>query len=105
MEENNEFPKSLFELIGTKQRFTGNLFGRKKVDPTEKYKVLDIRWSDAMIIKLSTREPLRRAVELLLKNDKMKRSQWSRPFMYSEDDLPTGNSAGTIKTKQNDSNS
>lgn len=85
-EGNNEFPKSFSELVGTTQKFNGFLFSRKKPVKNEKYQVLDIRWSDAIIMNNETKVLKRLAVELLLKNNTMKRAQWSRPFMYGEND-------------------
>lgn len=83
-------PKKYLKLVGEKRTFSGGLFsGKKAIIPTE-YHVLDIRSGTATVInvkeftetgKSSYAHP---TYELLLKNDKMKRSQWSRPFPIRE---------------------
>lgn len=93
MKKNLEIPKKHRDLVGTKQTFSGGLFsGNKEMPPTE-FQVLDIRFGTARIInvkelrstgKSSINHP---TFELLLKNDKMKKSQWSRPFPIREINL------------------
>lgn len=90
MKKTLEIPKKHRDLVGTKQIFSGGLFSGSKEMPQTEFNVLDIRFGTARIInvdelrntgKSSINHP---TFELLLKNDKMKKSQWSRPFPIRE---------------------
>jgi len=68
------------KLVGTEIELRGGVFSRKKYLQPDKYKVVDIRISMASIMNLKTKKEYS-AFELLVKNDGMKRSQWTRPFL------------------------
>lgn len=88
-----EIPKKYTDMVGTKQRFSGGLFSQNKEVAETEFNVLNIRFATARVINV---EELRKTgkssinhptFELLLKNDKMKKSQWSRPFPIREINL------------------
>lgn len=77
-------------MVGTEQTFQGGLFsGKKAIKPT-KYNVLDIRVGTALVVNVKELRETGKSsyehptFELLLKNDKMSRSRWSRPFAIRE---------------------
>lgn len=86
-------PKAYLKLVGTEQSFSGGIFSRKKsLEPTT-FKVLDIRAGSATIMNIKElREKGKSSYEhptfeLLLKNDAMKRAQWTKPFPIREINL------------------
>ncbi len=80
-------PKTYTDMIGENYKFNGNLFNKKDNVDNEEFKIMYVRFSSAFIINLRTRQPRHPAIEFLLKNDKMKRSKWSRPFPCREIEL------------------
>lgn len=77
------------KLVGTKQQFGGGLFSGKKELEYQEYDVIKWRWSGSTIINTNTLERLHPGVELLLKNERMKRARWSRAFP-ARDIVPDG---------------
>lgn len=75
-----EAPKEFKELIGTKQILGGGLFSGDKETTPQEFEILDWRFGTAQIANLETMEPLHPTVELLVKNETMKRSRWTRGF-------------------------
>lgn len=85
MEKEITIPKKYLKMVGTKQSFTGSLFGRNKIIVAPKdFDVIDIRMSLATIVNIKKMRFEHPAFELLLKDDTMKRAQWSRPFPIRE---------------------
>ncbi len=86
-------PKKYTKLVGTEQTFEGGLFSGKKYIKPEKYQVLDIRAGSALIVNVKELRETGKSsyehptFELLLKNKKMAKSRWSRPFPIREIDL------------------
>lgn len=70
-------PKSALDLVGTKKLLSGGLFSGKRREPEALYDVIDIRVSDAYYLRGKQRYL---AFELLVKNENMTRSRWTRPF-------------------------
>lgn len=86
-------PQKYLDMVGTKQIVSGNVFSYRKSLDQDEYDVKDIRQGTATVQnidelrdkgKSSIKHP---TFELLLKNDKMKKSQWSLPFAIREINL------------------
>lgn len=77
-------PEIAKKIVGTRQIFSGSVFSRKKrISPTE-FDVIDWRYGSSFIMNLKTMERKHPVVEFLLKNENMKKSQWSKPFPVLE---------------------
>lgn len=73
-------PQKYLDLVGTKQTVEGCVFSyNKEIEPKEFY-VLDIRRGSARMIDFDKMKVINLTYELLLKNDDMKKAQWSKPF-------------------------
>lgn len=83
MSKNNAIPQKYLDLVGNEYEFKGGLFGRKSIPPT-KFNVMGIRPSLSYIVNIKTMKAKHPAFELLLKNDSMRASRWSRPFPIRE---------------------
>lgn len=69
------------ELIGTEVEISGHVFSRKKlIEKPQTFMCLDVRIGSSVIMNMKTMEDKCYTVELLLKNDSMKKAQWSKPF-------------------------
>lgn len=75
-----EMPKAYTELVGTKKRFSGGLFGHNKVETEKEYDVLKWRWGSAHIMDIKTMKMKHPTIEYLIKREGMKRSRWTRGF-------------------------
>jgi len=84
-----EIPAAVEELLGTNREFGGGLFSSNKESEPAHYNVLDWRWGSGTIMNMETFEELHPTFELLLKNDDMKRSRWTRGFP-ARDFIPDG---------------
>ena len=88
-----EIPKKYQDLVGKNMEFSGGLFSGKKAIVPAEFKVLDIRVGDAKIVNLKELKEKGESsyehptFELLLKNDSMTKSRWSRPFPIREINL------------------
>ncbi|ANW96726.1 hypothetical protein AXE80_10770 [Wenyingzhuangia fucanilytica] len=83
-----DLPQQYLDLIGTVQRFKGYLFSYKILKKNyEDYNVLDWRWGSAKVYDTKTNREKHPTVEFLLKNDSMKKSQWSKGFPVREIEL------------------
>lgn len=76
-------PKSFKKLVGKEHTMSGCLFGRKEIEPT-KFTVLDARWGSGVIMDMKTLKDKHPTVQLLVKNDTMIRSRWTRGFPARE---------------------
>ena len=79
-----ELPEKYLKLVGTKQKFGGGLFSANKELEFCEYDVLDWRWGSAQIMNMKTMKIEHPTIEYKLKNEKMKRAQWSRGFPVRE---------------------
>lgn len=75
-------PEQYTSLVGTKKIFSGALFTKKPIEPTE-FEILDIRHSSAWITDLKSGKSFN-AFELLVKNENLKRAKWTRPFKMED---------------------
>lgn len=73
-------PQEYLDLVGTKQTVSGCVFSYEKEIEPQEFDVLDIRRGSARMIDYNKMEVTNLSYELLLKNDSMKRAQWSKPF-------------------------
>ncbi len=93
----DSIPQKYKDLVGTKQIFSGGLFTPKRSEPEAEYDVLDIRWGSAKIMNVREMKEKGRSsyeyptVEYLIKNNKMKRSRWTRGFAVPEINLVESN--------------
>lgn len=76
----DDLPQEYLNLVGTKQTVGGCVFSyNKEIEPKE-FNVLDIRRGSARMINFDKMKVTNLTYELLLKDDKMKKAQWSKPF-------------------------
>lgn len=93
MLNNSIIPQEYRNYVGQVHEFSGGLFSGKKNLKPAKYKVLDVRVGDGTVVNVKElREKGESSYEhptmqFLLKNDTMKRAQWSRPFPIREINL------------------
>lgn len=65
------------KTIGDEMEASGSIFGRKKIQPT-KFKIIDVRLGNTLLnMKTGKRT---QGIQLLLKNDDMKKAKWSVSF-------------------------
>jgi hypothetical protein len=74
-----EAPKEFKELIGTKQKLGGGLFGQKET-PMQYYNILNWRWGSAKVMNMKTMKAIHPTVELLVKREGMRASRWTKGF-------------------------
>jgi len=83
-----KIPQKYLNYIGTKQRFLGDYlfsYNKKSKGLSEGvFLVKDCKFGTAKIIDMSILKPIHPTVIFLLKNDNMKRAQWTKPFPVSE---------------------
>ena len=73
-------PQKYLDLIDSTQTLSGNVLSYKKeIKPTQ-FQVSDIRRGSAKVIDFSKMIVTNLTYELKLKNNSMKRAQWSKPF-------------------------
>ncbi len=88
-----KIPKKHMKLVGTEQTFEGGIFSSNKAIKPTKFNVIDIRWGTARVVNIKElREKGKSSYchptfELLLKNNKMDRSRWSKGFPIREINL------------------
>ncbi len=76
-------PKSWTDMIGTDVKMQGGIFsGKVSIEPTV-FSVLDVRWGGSTIVNMKTKEEWP-SVQLLVKNETMKRSRWTKSFACKE---------------------
>ncbi len=72
--------KDYKDLIGKKVTVEGAVFNLNKSLPPTEFECLNARPGTAKIYDLDAMKEKGGTFQLLLKNDSMKRAQWSRPF-------------------------
>lgn len=83
-----EIPERFTKMIGTEQRLGGPIFSSKEhINGT--YKILKCRFGSGVIMDVDTLEELHPTVQLLVKNNSMKKSRWTNGFPAREIDLRT----------------
>lgn len=75
-----EIPIEVKELLGTKQKLGGGLFGSKQDLPFEEYNVLDWRFGSGQVMNMKTMKIMHPTFELLVKKEGMRASRWTRGF-------------------------
>lgn len=86
-----EVGKTYQDLVGTEVQLRGNVFSyNKSIEPT-KFQCLDVRRGSGTIMNMDTMKDKCLTAELLLKNDSMKKAQWSKPFADRECPVNTKN--------------
>lgn len=90
-------PQKYRNHVGTKITCGGCLFARTVSLDSQEYEVLGIRWADCTILNHDTQVE-NPAYQLLLKNNKMKRSRWSRPSKIPEIQIVKGEYIDVTRT-------
>lgn len=89
----NGLPKKYLKMIGTRQIASGPIFSQKNELPETEFDCLDVRKGTATFVDTTSFKNGKRpkfenpSFELLLKNNSMKRAQWTRPFPIKEINL------------------
>jgi len=73
-------PREYLDLIGTKATLSGYIFSYGKEIEPEEFDVLDVRRGTAKVINREKMVVTFLSFELKLKNESMKRAQWSKPI-------------------------
>lgn len=80
-------------MVGQTLKMAGGLFSGRQDLPEQEYKVLDIRWGMSRLMNFKEMRETGKSsyehptFELLIKNDSMKRSRWTRGFPIREINL------------------
>jgi hypothetical protein len=76
MEEPIELPQKILDMVGQEFVGEGHIFSKRKKLPPTKFKCLKVKPVEGVLTNVETGES-RFAVKVLLKNESMKRAQWS----------------------------
>lgn len=80
-------PQKYLDYVGTTQKFSGPLFSYRKdkeINEPIEFNVLDVRWGSGVIMDFDTMKDTHPTIQFKLKNNSMKRAQWTKSFPVPE---------------------